>query len=157
MVLWLLRLIVVPEPSRTILGLAQSDFYSAATVPLTVFLTVGLLGVNARQAGSCGKLGRTGLVVALIGFALMFVGGVVGGFKPGPVFELFWLGLDLFLPLGFVLYGIATLKARMLPPLGRFLPLIIGLTLALVILSGPLGGVLVDTAGTMLAWAKCKT
>ena len=41
---------------------------------------------------------------------------------------IFWLGGEIFLPVGLVLFGIATIKTKVLPPWGRALPVIIALT-----------------------------
>ncbi len=94
-------------------------------------LVVALLGLHARQASRSGLFGRIGFVVALIGtggLAVLFV--VVGvaetlfGFDPdeGPAA----LGLLLFVLfltfiLGIALFGIATIRAGVLPRIAAVL------------------------------------
>ncbi len=94
-------------------------------------LVVALYALHARQAGRSGLLGRIGFVVALIGtgglavlFAAVGVAEALSGFDPdeGPAA----LGLLLFLlfltfMVGMVLFGIATIRAGVLPRIAAVL------------------------------------
>jgi hypothetical protein len=66
-----------------------------------LFLAAGLVGLHALQNGSYGLLGRAGFYIALAAVAARILGAVV--FLAGS------------LALGFVIYGFATLQARVLP------------------------------------------
>lgn len=74
----------------------------------------GLVGLHALQRDSYGLLGRAGLYIALAAVAARILGAVVflGGSS-----ALEWISLPgtLGMLVGFVLYGVATLRARVLP------------------------------------------
>lgn len=76
--------------------------------------TVGLVGLHALQRNSYGRLGRVGLYIALVAVAARVLGAVV--FLMGSS-ALEWISLPgtLAMLVGFVLYGVATLRARVLP------------------------------------------
>ncbi len=107
-----------------------------------LLLVVALYALHARQAGQSGLLGRIGFVVALIGtggLAMLFV--VVGvaetlfGFDldelPGALGLLFFV-LFLAFMVGIVLFGIATIRAGVLPRIAAVL-FAFGLLVGLVI------------------------
>jgi hypothetical protein len=94
-------------------------------LPLALLLVmVGFLGLHAAQRRSYGRLGRAGFVTALVGLALV-VAGSVGEFwvftmQPyGEVngrdasWTIYLLG-HLVLAIGSVLFGIATVRAKVL-------------------------------------------
>jgi hypothetical protein len=105
----------------------------------------GLWGLHARQAsGRGGRLGAAGFLAALVGAALLSVGSVLADRAGGALDWLPGLGL-LGLLLGFVLSGVATFRAGLLPQWCG-LVLIVCLPLA-----GVLAGALGETgAGTAL-------
>jgi hypothetical protein len=74
----------------------------------------GLVGLHTLQSGSCGLLGRAGFYVALAAIAARILGAVV--FLAGSS-ALEWISMPgtLGMLVGFVLYGVATLQARVLP------------------------------------------
>ena len=75
----------------------------------------GLWGLHARQAsGRGGRLGAAGLFAALGGAALLSAGSVLAALAGGALDWLPGLGL-LGLLLGFVLSGVATFRAGLLP------------------------------------------
>ncbi len=96
-----------------------------------LLLVVALLGLHTQQSGRSGLLGRIGFVVALIstgGLAALFV--VVGvvetlfGFDPdeGPgALGLLLFVLFLALIVGITLFGIATIRAGVLPRIAAVL------------------------------------
>lgn len=84
-----------------------------------LLVPVGMVGFHSLQSQSYGRVGRTGfwmalaspLTVALGAASYLFSGNVFGT-------SLLWLAMPigpLLLLAGFVLYGVATLQARVLP------------------------------------------
>ncbi len=125
------------DGARTVLGLSEGG-YRRITNAALLFFMVGLVGFHKRQAGRSGKLGTTGLMVALVGCALMIIGnvfefGLIGsipsGERPGMVmgWGIFTLGLIFIVPTGLVLFGVGVIKANVLPSWSRALPLVLGL------------------------------
>ena len=109
----------------------------------------GLGGLHARQAsGRGGRLGAAGIFAALGGAALLSAGSVLAALAGGALDWLPALGL-LGLLLGFVLSGVATFRAGLLPQWCGLL-LIVCLPLAGV-LAGALGEAGAGTA-LGLAW-----
>ena len=75
----------------------------------------GLVGLHVHDAGRSGRLGTTGVVFAVLGAGLVFVGNAAeGGFELDYGWGMFMLGM-LTLVAGSVLVGIATLRAGVLP------------------------------------------
>ncbi len=109
---------------------------AAYGVALAVMLA-GLAGLHARQAsGRGGRLGAAGLFAALVGAALLSAGSALAALAGGALDWLPGLGL-LGLLLGFVLSGVATFRAGLLP---RWCGL-------LLIVCLPLAGVLASALG----------
>ena len=99
-----------------------------------VLLAVGMLAFHAVQEGRHGPVGTAGLVVALVGLAVMIAGNVAEfwafseeAYGPSTLRDnawmLFGLGMVAFY-VGTVLFGIGTLRARALPRLGALLLLV---------------------------------
>jgi hypothetical protein len=128
-------------------------------VPLAVGLLGmigGLAGLHARQAGYHGRLGQVGFVLVLAGDLLYLVGtivilagGLLGGTGPVPTGFLVFIG-TLLLPVGFVVLGAATLRARVLPPWGGWILIIDGVFVFLMFLVPPLIASPVNTLGGSL-------
>ena len=80
-----------------------------------LFTGAGLVGLHLLQEGSCGLLGLAGFYIALVAIAARILGAVL--FLAGSsAFEGFPLPVaTLGMLVGFVLYGVATLRARVLP------------------------------------------
>ncbi|MGH7176887.1 MAG: hypothetical protein ACREJC_05870 [Tepidisphaeraceae bacterium] len=127
-----------------VLGLSEAA-YGRMNIASLLLLAASLAGLYARQAGRLGRLGVAGFVPAFIGLSLMVLGNVIeswisdlifadvplGEFKPGAHvgWVIFLIGLCV-LAVGFVLVGIATIQAKVLPRWSRVLPLVTGLLLA---------------------------
>jgi hypothetical protein len=77
--------------------------------------SVGLMGLHALQEGSYGRIGRVGLYAILLAFAVQALG-TAGSLSGSSV--LGWVvppvGLSIKM-VGFVLYGVATVRAGILP------------------------------------------
>ncbi len=130
----------------TVLGLSEGGYRRITNAALLLFM-VGLVGFHKRQAGRSGKLGTTGLMVALVGCVLMIIGnvfefGLIGsiphGARPGIMmgWGIFLVGLIFIVPTGLVLFGVGVIKANVLPSWSRALPLDIGLISLLGIFIG---------------------
>ena len=108
-----------------ILGLGEIDFIRLLAAPLLLLL-IGFLGVHRQHIGRFRWLGWTGFVVAFLGLTLLLIGTVIqawinilrGGY-------LALLG-SFVLGLGLVLFGIATIRAKVLPGWLRAVPLLLG-------------------------------
>ena len=95
-----------------------SDILFDVAVPdllAVLLMVVGLLGLHALQKNNYGRIGRVGLWTAVVASLGQVLGIVV-----------FWLGSEALIwlaypvayvavPIGLLLYGAATLQARMLP------------------------------------------
>jgi hypothetical protein len=97
-----------------------------------MFTAVGLVGLHSLHKGSYGFLGRAGFYIALAAVAARILGAVV--FLAGSS-ALEWISSPgtLGMLVGFVLYGVATLQARVLPRwygLALIVALPVGLPLA---------------------------
>ena len=139
---------------------------------------LGLVGLFARQSEKVGALGLAGFILAFVGFALGASANMLGGAVYQPFIATYapdWLelnsalntfsafrllaGMILVLLLGLLLFGIATLRARVLPRWGAWLvmcALPIGV-LALALIGTSLQGILQTLAGVasglgMVAW-----
>ena len=85
---------------------------------LLIALGAAAVVVRARGAGRLGTLGRVGLLVGIAGAALLLIAGLVQAIFFGgdfPYMPLFVLPGGLALVVGFLLLGIAILRARVLP------------------------------------------
>lgn len=122
-------------------------FTSLLALLAAVFLLAGLVGLYAGQAETSGGLGFLGFVVAFLGTALMvgafwesaFAEPAIAEVAP-EVFRLeqapAWLDLGFtvtfaLVSLGWLLFGIATLRARVYPRIAAIL-LIVGAVASLV-------------------------
>lgn len=89
--------------------------YFLLFVVALLLTSAGLIGLHALQEGSYGLIGQVGLYTVLLAFALQALGTVM--LLSGSS-ALVWLmspvGLLVKL-VGFVLYGVATLQAKVLP------------------------------------------
>jgi hypothetical protein len=98
-------------------GGALQSVVSLVAVLLTA---VGLLGFHALQKEDYGRIGRGGFYTAIVGALVQAVAVLVsllsgGGYLEGPLAgTLFPIGF-LVLMVGLILYGAATLQARVLP------------------------------------------
>ncbi len=111
--------------------------------PALLLFIVGLMGLHERQARRSGRLGLTGYAVCLLGTGLLLLGNVTeiwvykylhGALEArwAPGWRAMGVGLCL-LPPGFIVLGIATLKAGVFTGWRRAVPLGFGLMLALVV------------------------
>jgi hypothetical protein len=132
--------LVGPEQGPGVVG--SPYFYLSNVVFIIAFIGTlgGLIGLHALQAPSYGRIGRAGYVAALIGVALMLVTTVISiaaaGRPIGLAEAIFGIALLVTL-VGFVLYGAATLQAKVLPRWGG-VALIVALPVSLFL--GEYGG-----------------
>jgi hypothetical protein len=91
-----------------------------------ILILVGILGLYLRYVEQAGRLGRSGLVIAMIGSVSAFIAYVALIFTQ---IEYFWLGLIVGLLLtfgGITTFGVKALKSRFLPRF-YFTPAMLGL------------------------------
>ncbi len=119
--------------------------------PALVLLIAGLMGFHERQAKRSGRFGAAGFAVCLLGAGTMLLGNIteiwVYKYLYG-ILEARWtpgwraMGIGLMiLPVGFLLLGIATLRAGVFTAWRRAVPLGFGLMLALIVISVAVAGI----------------
>jgi hypothetical protein len=121
-----------------------------------LLLAVGLVGLHALQKDSYGLLGRVGFYVALAGVAARTLGAAV--FLAGSL-ALEWISFPgtLGMLVGFVLYGVATVQARVLPRwYGLALIVALPVTLPLATYGTTLFGLILLALGYVL-WSRRVT
>jgi hypothetical protein len=107
-------------------------------------LAIGVAAMHARQAGQAGRFERVAFLVAFAGAALAGVGDLAeDGLRIAAAVWAFFGGM-LLLTAGLLLFGIASLAARVLPA-----PCGVLLVLSLVV-GHPLGGLWSNWGGTVL-------
>ena len=138
---WLLNA-QTAEGNRAVLGLTEGNLRAMLNLPVLLLLA-GLVGLYRLHAGRCGKLGILGFGLTLLGMALLLVGniteyGLLGDPTDGRGWALIGFGF-LVIPVGMLLFGIAVIRADVLPRWSRVLPLLVGLALV-----GAIGVALVE-------------
>jgi hypothetical protein len=104
--------------------------YGALALFIFLGFLAGLLALHARQASHAGGLEKWSFRVALVGTVLTGMG-VLGVFWVGAMvdfsFFAFLVPGQLLMTVGWTLFGIGTLKARVAPRLGAWLLIVGGL------------------------------
>lgn len=94
----------------------EVSWTNVAYLAALLLMLVGLLGLSALQKDHYGRIGRIGLltvVVASLAQMLSLIVFLLG--SEALILPLSVPGYYVAVPVGFVLYGIATLRARVLP------------------------------------------
>ncbi len=126
---WMVSFVVIVVDFATmglipVFGLPYSDLGRTIYIVVLISMLWGLVGLHARQETRYGRLGTTGFLVAYGGSTLTLVGlGLTWLFRidvlgQEPAVTLGISGMVVGLTLlgtGFLLLGIATLRARVLP------------------------------------------
>jgi len=131
------------DGTRAVLGLSERGWRTLLLSPAMLFFAAGLVGFHRKQRERSGKLGKIGFVVGLLGVVTMLLGNIAEFW----VFELFYgtqqpgwammgVGWFMMLPIALILFGLATVKARVFSGWRRAVPLVFGLALVLLILVG---------------------
>jgi hypothetical protein len=130
------------DGTRDVFGLSERGWRTVLLNPAMLLCMAGVVGFHAKQTGRSGSIGKSGFAICLLGLGTMLLGNIIefwvselfyGTQQPG--WAVFWCGL-LLLPIGLLLLGIGTLKARVFSGWRRAVPFGFGVTLALLILSG---------------------
>ncbi|HAL15553.1 MAG TPA: hypothetical protein DCP32_02005 [Anaerolineaceae bacterium] len=105
-------------------------FLKPAASPLMVIsilcLTAGVLGLRSRFFATASRLGRTGLVISLVGTVAAVVGAIgLGIVDQSPWWQTLMLGVTAAM-LGLVLFGIDAQRKKFFST-ANFLPILIGL------------------------------
>ncbi len=104
-------LMLIPEGSP---GSLLYTLNSLVFIVAALLMLVGLAGFHALQKGNYGRIGRAGFYTVLMGASAQIIA-QLGSMSGSTAFRfLDFLGL-LGVMVGFVLYGAATLQARVLP------------------------------------------
>ncbi len=113
---------------------------SALYILVLLLSAGGLVGFHALQKGSYGRVGRAGFYTVLVSSAILILASVVSLFGSEAIGFLNPVGLlgVLGVLVGFVLYGVATLQARVLP---RWCGVLFIIFLPVAIVLGPSGGI----------------
>ena len=104
--------------NQEVLSLGPDAWGRFVVVPLAL-VAVGLVTIHYLQRSRAGWLGKSGYVVSLVGLALWAVANLILG-PPLPI---------IIAAIGMVLFGIATLRAKVLPRWSRSIPLVLGVLL----------------------------
>jgi hypothetical protein len=135
-------------------------FYGATALFIFVGYLAGLLALHALQASRAGGLEKWGFGVALVGSVLLVVG-LISAFWVGAVdfsYLAFLVPGQLVMLVGWTLFGIGTLRAKVAPRLGAWLLIVGGLpgfiVIALVLgQHNSMGWLLVALAWIVLGYA----
>jgi hypothetical protein len=137
-------LMLIPEgPSGSFLYVLNSLVYIIAVL----FILVGLAGFHALQMGNYGRIGRAGFYTVIVAATAQIIAQVDSMLGSTAFRFLDFLGL-LGVMVGFVLYGAATLQARVLPRwcgVGFIVGLPVWIVVSVVLgneYGGSLGGIL---------------
>ena len=95
-----------------------------------VLMLGGLAALQARRAGGAGWFGKAGFTLPYLGAAVMFVSGIGLASGLGIPWAMVVLGAFM-VAIGLVLFGVAALQARVVPPAPALL--LIGGALALLL------------------------
>ena len=137
-------LMVIPETPPGSFSYVLGSFVFLAALLL---LLVGLAGFHALQKGNYGRIGRAGFYTILVGASAQLVAQIGLALGSTTLEFLDFVGLLVVL-VGFVLYGAATLQARVLPRwcgIGFIAGLPVWLAVSIVLgdgYGGLLGGIL---------------
>lgn len=97
-------------------------YYAALGILARLLLGVGVVGLHALQKGSYGRIGRAGFYAVLVAIAVLILS-LLAALAVSPMLGgLGSLVGQLLLIVGFVLYGAASLQARVLP---RWYPIVL--------------------------------
>lgn len=118
--------VALPDGYRE--GWESFNLWSGVAVMLTM---IGLVGAYLLQRRRIGWIGHAGLVLPWIGVTLMGAGRLGQALEIGNAWILVILGAFA-LTIGVILFGIATLQAKVLPPAAGLLLLAAALMLFLV-------------------------
>ncbi len=167
-------LLVVADLLNLAIGFGDEPFSETATTGIYAFqsvvnllgavlLLIGLVGLYARQSEAAGLLGLAGFLVAFLGTALitgflwaaLFIVPALAVEVPAFLDEVEGLPPGLFVALitfgvGWLLFGIATLRARAYPRIPAIL-LVIGAVI--IVLPLPFTGVVLAIAVAWLGFA----
>ena len=98
-----------------VLTMPEADWTNAVYIVAVLLMVVGLLGLHALQKDNYGRIGRGGFWTVVVASLAQVLGLIV--FLLGSE-ALIWLVFPVgfvAVPVGLILYGAATLQARVLP------------------------------------------
>jgi hypothetical protein len=117
-VVWLVMGLVsafAVNPMLLMPGSVLFYYYAALGALARLLLGVGMVGLHALQKGSYARIGRAGFYAVLVAIAVLILS-LLAALAVSPTLGgLESLVGQLLLIVGFVLYGVASLQARVLP------------------------------------------
>jgi hypothetical protein len=130
-------------------------YYLVLSIVARLLLGLGMVGLHALQKGSYGTLGRVGFGIIMGGLLVDIVGTLA--FLAG-MQDLAWLLTPVFvLTVGFVVYGAASLQARVLPRWYSILLIVfvpVSVILELVLLGDIWMGAVLLVLGGFVLWRQ---
>ncbi len=111
------------DGTRAVMGLSERGWRTVLN-PALFFFMAALAGLYARQSGRMGRTGRTGFFIGVVGLMTTIIGNVAEFWVLEPADHRGWYAFltgIVILGIGSVLFGIASLRAGILPRLGIWL------------------------------------
>ncbi len=108
------------DGTRAVMSLSERGWRTVLNPALFLFMAA-LAGLYARQSGRMGRAGRTGFFIGVIGLMTTIIGNVAEFWVLEPADHRGWhtfLTGIVILGIGCVLFGIASLRAGLLPRFG---------------------------------------
>lgn len=144
---------------NTLFGLNGAQYAKIFQPIIWLFFLLGVMGVNAIQAGRAKRLGKIGFVTSVLGYGLAALSWILQVWIVDPDQDFdsvfvqggFWLWLLAILiqTVGMTLFGLALMRAKALPRWNG-LPLLIGL---LLLATGVFQSSVFDTSDGSLVWS----
>lgn len=144
-VLWTATWILVAftaDETRDVFGFSERGWRTLLLNPATLFFMAGLVGFHARQGKRSGSLGKTGFVICFLALGAILTGNITefwvfklfyGTEDPG--WGIMWVGF-MMLPFGLLVFGTATMRARVFSGWRQAVPLSFGSVLASLMVIG---------------------
>ncbi len=111
------------DGTKAVMGLYERGWRTVLN-PALFFFIAALAGLYARQSGRMGKMGKTGVFIGVVGLMTTVIGNVAEFWVLEPADHRGWhafLTGIVILGIGSVLFGVASLRAGILPRLGTWL------------------------------------
>jgi hypothetical protein len=149
---WILVAFTADE-TKDVFGFSERGWRTLLLNPAVLFFMAGLAGFHAKQSRGSGSLGMTGFVVCMLALGTILVGNITefwvfqllyGTTHPG--WGIMWVGF-MMLPVGLLIFGLATRRAKVFSGWRRAVPLGFGAVLASLMVVG-IGVMLITGRGS---------
>lgn len=149
---WILVAFTADE-TKDVFGFSERGWRTLLLNPAVLFFMAGLAGFHAKQSRGSGRLSKIGFVICLLALGAILAGNIAEFW----VFKLFYgtegpgwgvMGVGfMMLPVGLLVIGIATMRAKVFSGWRRAVPLSFGSVLASLIVLG-IGVMLLTGSGS---------